>query len=635
MKSLPLILLAFLASCAQVRADVKLDSLFSDHAVLQRDLPLPVWGEAASGENIVVEFAGARASATAQGGHWKVVLPPRPAGGPYEMTVRGTNTVVVKDILLGDVWVASGQSNMERQLGPRPPQQEIDNWRQEVAAADHPQIREYYVPEVTSLQPVADVHSRWVVCSPQTAADFTAVGYFFVRDLQKAVGVPIGLVFSAWGGTVAEAWTSIAALKTLPDFAAAAEQLDVMANVADPAKAQSDFLAAREPGSAPGHTWAAPGFDASTWPVAPGAAFTTAVDPQPFQGVIWTRREVDLPLAAAGHPATLHLGKVDDMDTTYVNGVQVGMTDGWEVPRNYTVPANLLRSGRNVIAVRIVNVGGVGGITPGEGNQFALEIAGAGLIPLAGNWRYKESTPMSQLAGLPTLAQYGPNTPSVLFSGMIAPLLQFPIKGVVWYQGESNNDRAQQYRTLFPTMIADWRRHWGLGNFPFLFVQIAPYEGMGPEIREAQFLTLQKAPNTAMAVLTDIGDAHDIHPPHKAQVGARLALAARALAYHERIEYSGPLYQSVQFGMERATVSFQHAGGGLVARNGPLKGFTIAGEDGNFVPAQAEISGDTVVVSSPQISHPTAVRYGWANVPEVNLFNAEGLPASPFRTDGH
>ena len=635
MKIHPFLLLSFYASFA-AHAEVKPNSLFGDNAVLQRDMPLPVWGEAGNGEKVTVELAGQRAETIAQNGRWRVVLAPSPMGGPYAMTIRGTNTVTLNNVMLGDVWVASGQSNMERQLGPRPPQPEIDNWQQEVAAADYPLIREYYVPEVASVAPVADVHSRWTVCSPKTVRDYTAVGYFFARDLQKATRVPIGLLFSAWGGTPAEAWTSTASLKKLPDFAAIAQKMEDMAHVPSaPAKAQPDYFAAHDPGSAKGQNWAAPTLDVTNWKEAAGAAYYG-----PFEGIIWTRREIELPPQWAGSQAILHLGKIDENDTTFVNGVQIGATEGWEVSRNYRIPAGVLSAGRTVIAVRIVNTSGAGGMSEDAGTKFSLEIsgtagatAGPGPIPLAGNWRYQTSTAMAQLGDMPSFRSVNANTPSVLFSGMIAPLLPFPIKGVVWYQGEANNGRAAQYQTLFPAMIADWRERWGIGNFPFLFVQIAPFEGMKPEIREAQFLTLEKSPNTAMVVTADIGEARNIHPPHKAPVGARLALAARALAYHEHLEYSGPLYQSMQVEGGHITISFQHVGGGLVARGGPLKGFTIAADDGIFVPAEAAIQGATVVVSSAGVTNPSAVRYGWANVPDVNLFNQEGLPASPFRTN--
>jgi sialate O-acetylesterase len=636
-----LCLVSLVLFCAAgARAEVKPNSLFSDNAVLQQGISLPVWGTAREGEPITVDFAGQRVSTVARGGKWLVRLRPLAVNDlPTDLIIHGDNVVTVKNIVVGEVWVASGQSNMERQLGPRGGQPEIDHWKEEVASANYPLIREYYVPEVLSPGPKTDVNSQWTVCSPQTVKDFTAVGYFFARDLFKAKKVPVGILFTAWGGTVAEAWTSAASLKSMPEFRPAIQAVEAAAAPAPGATGDlptqfAAWYAKNDPGSKAGQEWSASLLSTADWQ-------TTAVPwtyPDSFDGVMWLRKEINLPPAWAGKAATLDLGPIDDMDTTWVNGVLVGRGDSWQLPRHYPVPAGLLKAGRNVIAIRALDTGGVGGLM-GSPDAYQLVAADPGApapLPLAGPWLTKlgfELKNASPLPGSSSSSSINPNTATVLFNSMIAPLLPFPIRGVIWYQGESNQDRAQQYRTLFPLMIADWRKDWGIGNFPFLFVQIAPFNGMRPEIREAQFLTLQKSPNTAMAVTTDIGDANNIHPAHKEPVGARLALAARALAYGERIEYSGPLYQSMRTQGSRVTLTFTHIGDGLVAKDGALKGFTVAGPDGKFVPAQAEIQGSAVVVSSPQVPNPTAVRYGWDFVPDVNLFNSEGLPASPFRTD--
>jgi sialate O-acetylesterase len=332
----------------------------------------------------------------------------------------------------------------------------------------------------------------------------------------------------------------------------------------------------------------------------------------------------------------LHLGAVDDVDTTWVNGVSVGATMGWEEPRVYRVPGSLLKAGENVIAVRVLDTGGGGGLYGGRDALRLIYTASghAHSLSLAGTWRCKPGVALSVSGWPPADFSQSPSSPTVLYNAMIAPLLPYALRGVIWYQGEANVGRERQYQELFPAMIADWRQAWGLGDFPFLFVQIAPYNTMSPEIREAQLLTLKRATNTAMAVTIDCGDAYDIHPANKEPVGARLALAARALAYGEKLEHSGPIYQSLEVKGAEAILSFTHLGGGLVAKNGALKGFTLAGADKVFRPAQAEIRGDTVVVSAPGVNSPVAVRYGWANVPEGNLFNRAGLPASPFRTDG-
>jgi sialate O-acetylesterase len=333
-----------------------------------------------------------------------------------------------------------------------------------------------------------------------------------------------------------------------------------------------------------------------------------------------------------GKEALLHLAEIDDADTTWVNGVKVGETDVWTTRRNYRIPVGGLKAGRNVITVRVLDTGGNGGFMGREG-QLKLDTPGEPPVPLAGEWHCREGCSLAKVPAPPQKPGESPNTPTVLYNAMIAPLQAFPIKGVVWYQGESNNGRTKQYQKLFPLLIADWRRVWRGGNFPFLFVQIAPYRDMSPEIREAQFLTLKKSPYTAMAVITDAGDADDIHPARKEVPGERLALAARALAYKEKLEFSGPLFKAMKIEGGKAVVSFTHTGGGLMAKDGELKGFTIAGADKKFVPAKAEIKGRTVVISSGEISSPTAVRYGWSNVPDVNLYNQEGLPASPFRSD--
>jgi sialate O-acetylesterase len=353
-----------------------------------------------------------------------------------------------------------------------------------------------------------------------------------------------------------------------------------------------------------------------------------------FDGVFWFRRTIDLPEIGTNSDFELHLGAVDDIDTTWVNGVQVGAISGWDAPRMYRVSASVWKPGSNVIVVRVLDTGGNGGLWGGD-DPMRLDIRNGektNSISLTGTWLCKQSVSLTDVGWLPTDYSQSSSTPSVLYNGMIAPLLSYAIRGVIWYQGESNVGRERQYRTLFPAMITDWRRTWGEGDFPFLFVQIAPYRGNSPEIREAQLLTWQNTTNTAMAVTIDCGDASDIHPPHKQPMGARLALAARAIAYGEKLEYSGPVFKSMKIEGSEAVLRFTHPGGGLVAKDGPLKGFTIAGADKVFHPAQAEIRGQTIVVISDAVFRPVAVRYGWANVPEGNLFNRAGLPASPFRT---
>jgi sialate O-acetylesterase len=630
-----------LAASPPARPEVQPNALFSDHAVLQQGRDVPVWGTAGDGERVAVEIAGKKATTIAQDGRWRVRLPPLPAGGPYTMTIAGTaNAVAITDVLVGEVWICSGQSNMERQLGLRPGQQLITDWQAEAAAAKYPQIRHFLVPQKPALALVESVPGRWVVCSPETVADFSAVGYFFGRDLFQARRVPIGLIHSSWGGTPAESWTSPDTLRTLPDFADRITQLDrlrteIQSGTYDYAKLLEGWFRVHDPGSAAGAPWSARELDANTWAQTNLPAVWEDTGMPGFDGVMWFRKTFDLPASWAGADAELQLGAIDDSDTTWVNGVQVGATSGWRVPRVYRVPAAALRPGSNVIAVRVLDTGGNGGIW-GDGHPLQLvppKGKSDASIPLAGQWLRQPSARLGPVPSPPSDLRNSQMVPGALYNGMIAPLLPYAMRGVIWYQGESNVGREKQYQTLFPAMIADWRRAWGEGEFPFLFVQIAPYRTMTPEIREAQLLAWQRTPNTAMAVTIDCGDANDIHPVHKQPVGARLALSARALAYGEQIEYSGPVFASMQIERGGAVLRFTHPGGGLVAKGGPLIGFTIAGTDKVFHPATAAIEGDTVKVSAESVAQPVAVRYGWANVPEGNLFNAAGLPASPFRTD--
>jgi sialate O-acetylesterase len=619
----------------------ELNPLFQNNAILQCGVRVPVWGTARAGEKITVTFGGQNVLTVATNGVWKIWLKPmKPNSTPQTLRVAGDTTSVVTNVLVGEVWVASGQSNMERPLGLRGGQQPIIDWEREVAAAKYPEIRQFYVPQTKSFTPLATVKGSWSVCSPETVKDFTAVGYFFARDLFAARHVPIGIIHSSWGGTPAEAWTSEAALQKIPDFVP--QLADLKQLIADPVLAerenearQAEWYEKVDPSSKPGAAWSAANLAVSDWKTMTLPTFWENAGYPDFDGIFWFRRAFDLPENWDGGDVELHLGAVDDNDTTWINGSQVGATMGWNVPRVYRVPGNLLKRGENVIAVRVLDTGGNGGLYGGDDAMRLLfnAIGATNSISLAGPWRCKQSVSLKTTGWPPGNFSQDSSAPTVLYNGMIVPLLPYAIRGVIWYQGEANVGRERQYQTLFPAMIADWRQAWGEGDFPFLFVQIAPFSGMTPEIREAQLLSWQHTKNTAMAVTIDCGDANDIHPPHKQPVGARLALSARALAYGEKIEYSGPVYKSLKIEDTNAILHFTHLGGGLVARDGELKGFTIAGADKVFRPAQAKIVGDTVVVNSAEVLQPVAVRYGWANVPEGNLFNHVGLPATPFRTD--
>ena len=641
MKQIILLLLALACMNSRMHADVIPNPLFTDNAVLQQGIKAPIWGTADPGERVTVEFAGQTVSTTASAeGKWLVHLSPLKAGGPRILTISGRNKIVLTNILAGEVWLCSGQSNMERQLGLRAGQQPITDWKQEVAAANYPEIRHFGATQTKAFAPAQTVKGSWTVCSPETVTNFTAIGYFFGRDLYRARQVPIGLIHSSWGGTPAEAWTSEAALSTQPDWTEALAQVKLLAT--DPVGTQREiqkqleaWYQAKDPGSAASPPWSATDLDTRLWKAMTLPTYWENAGYPDFDGTFWFRRTVDLPEDWNGSDAELHLGAVDDNDTTWVNGVEVGATIGYNLPRVYRVPAGVLKRSTNVIAVRVLDTGGNGGLYGGDDPMRLVVNAGGktNSISLAGEWLCRQGVSLANVGWPPTDYSQSPNAPTVLYNGMIAPLLPYAIRGVIWYQGESNVGRERQYRTLFPTMIADWRHAWGEGDFPFLFVQIAPYHGNSPEIREAQLLSWQNTTNTAMVVTIDCGDANDIHPPRKQPMSARLALAARAIAYGEKLEYSGPVFQSMKIEGSEVVLRFTHPGGGLVAKDGPLKGFTIAGADKIFHPAQAEIRGQTIVVASDAVSRPVAVRYGWANVPEGNLFNRAGLPASPFRTD--
>lgn len=450
---------AFLVmSAACANANVKPSSLFSDNAVLQQGMPVPVWGEARSGEKVSVTIQGKTASATSEGGKWMVRLRPLKAGGPFTMTIKGDNTIELRNVLVGEVWIASGQSNMQMSVASSA------NAQDTIANSADPMVHLITIPRQGTDEPLSNVNAQWVECGPRTTPDFSAVAYFFGRDLRKARDVPIGLISTNYGGTPAEAWTRRGALEEVPEL------------------------------------------------------------------------------------------------------------------KHY--------------------------VTGGNGRR-------------------------------------DPGRPMALYNAMIAPVIPYAIKGAIWYQGESNADRAWEYRTLFTTMIRNWRTDWGQGDFPFFTVQLAPFMKINPEpmdsawaeLRDAQLYSTVALPKAGMAVITDVGEENDIHPKKKGPVGARLALAARAIAYGERIEYSGPAYESIRVDGNRIRLRFRHAHGMRATGGGDLKGFTIAGADRKFHNAVAVIERGQVFVTSQSVPEPVAVRYGWANFPVVNLENDSGLPASPFRTD--
>jgi len=624
---------------------MKLASLFSDHAVLQREMQLPVWGWAEPGSLVTVELAGKSAIATAGAdGKWLAKLLPLPAGGPHTLVAKtqGAAPVVVNDVLIGEVWLCSGQSNMELQLPG------AINGKEEVAAANHPRLRLFLVPLASDVVSSEEIPSQWEVCTPESAANFSAVGYFHGLELQRRLGVPVGLIGSSRGGTMAEAWTSREGLAAEPTLLPIAEESDRLfasepEAVKDLCKDFSDQeLAVKRPVPATNK-----GFEQGWANLEAGEGWETIQAPGTWQGaglsfsgVVWYRREVEIPGGWAGQDLTLSIGACDKSEWTYFNGEPVGsltMQDNpsaWSTQRVYTVPGRLVKAGKAAIAVRIYSNIYNGGMTGPEHGMFLKPVAApkSAAIALAGAWSYQVEH------------NFGPHTlvaPCALFNGMIAPLIPYALRGVAWYQGESNADHPFRYRKLFPALIRDWRRRWGQEHLHFHYVQIANYtdqpeqpgESQWAELREAQTMALS-LPDTGMAVIIDIGEAANIHPLNKQDVGRRLAASVLSKVHGlADVTASGPLYKSSQAEGLQIRILFSDVDGGLEARGGALKAFAIAGEDRKFVWADAEIDGETVVVSSSFVNAPVAVRYGWADNPPCNLYNKAGLPASPFRTD--
>lgn len=634
---------------------LRLPAIFGNHMVLQRGQVIPIWGLSAPTAYVTVSFHGDTASAMADiQGNWAMELGPYPEGGPYTMTVESGNTKIeFKDVLIGEVWLASGQSNMEMSLNS------VQNGYEETQNANFPQIRLFQTPLVADSEPQFTCGGSWTLCSPATAAGFSAVAYFFGRELHQRYNVPIGLIESAWGGTPAESWTSLEVLEENPVFESILERVpDPDEDL--PAKMQEWEVAhklweqearLKDPGDK-GYPlgFAQPDFDDSNWETMtlPGP-FDTNTPQLLIDGAVWFRTKVSIPREWEGESLALSLGAIDDFDSTYYDNVQVGATgletpNSWMTPRHYTIHGKLVHAGEATIAVRVFDEAAQGGFTGHPDDMYLTLDDGGDRISLAGEWRFyvEYSRNHSDVPPEPPCPGWNSWTPSGLYNAMINPLIPYAIKGAIWYQGESNADRAYQYRTLFPTMITNWRDDWEQGDFPFYWVQLAnfgasnadPVESDWAELREAQSMTLD-LPNTGQAVTIDIGDTVDIHPKNKQDVGKRLALIAMAQAYGEDdIVCSGPAYHTMKVEGNKATIYFTHADGGLSVNDGrPVTGFAIAGKDRIFHWAQAEISGEQVIVSCEKVPNPIAVRYGWSGNPEVNLYNRSGLPASPFRTD--
>lgn len=610
------------------------------HMVLQRDKPNTFWGWTAPGEKVTVSLDGKSASGVAgSDGKWTVRLTPPKVGGPYTVQIDGSQHASLDDVLVGDVWICGGQSNMEFGLTM------ALGGAEAVAGATDPNIRLFMAPHQIAFQPALTNGGSWAVCTPQSVAQggwggFSAVGYFFGKKLHDETNVPIGLVHDNWGGTVAEAWTSREGLKPLGDFDPHLKVIDayLAGGNASFAKQLADWFVANDPGSKPGAEWYRPEA-ADGWQAVDVPTGFDGLGLANFDGTAWFRRDIELTADQAAQASTLTLGPIDDADVTWINGKAVGSGTVYNQPRAYPVAAGTLHAGHNSLVVRVLDTGAFGGFS-GPADALALTLADGTKLPLTGGWTGRVGVDLKKASAFPVDLGGNPNIPTVLSNGMIEPMLPLAVKGAIWYQGESNADRAEQYRRLLPAMIGDWRRRFGQGDFPFYIVSLAaftahknaPGDDNWAELREAQAMTARDVKNSGLAMAIDVGDAADIHPKDKKTVGDRLALVALARDYGKKVIYQGPTYRSMKLQGTSIRLAFDHADG-LVARGGAPGEFAVCGDDHVWHWATATLQGNSVIVGSPDVPKPVAVRYAWQANPVANLYNAAGLPMVPFRTD--
>jgi sialate O-acetylesterase len=626
----------FLIFCTMANANVRMPLLFSDGMVLQRNKVIPVWGWADANEKVEVHFNKQTKTIIAdQNGKWMMKLDSEKAGGPFELIISGKNKIVIKDVWVGEVWICSGQSNMEFQM------YKTKNSKDEIEDSNYPMIRHFGVAQDLSGSPKEDLKAgKWAVCNKETISDFTAVGFFFAKKLYAELKIPIGIINTSWGGTCVETWTSRQAFEKNDEFKAMiadVPQVDMDAvfeiykkSVLDNIKKVQGFdvIMANE------NQFKDLNFKDANWPEIKVPSLWENQQIGNIDGIVWMRKTIVLSAEQAKKEAVLHLSKVDDEDVTYVNGVQVGTNNIWEAQRVYTIPAGVLKEGTNVIAVRISDYSGGGGIY-GDPADLRIDFKDSNIM-LEGLWKFNV---------VQVKIAISPNSyPSLLYNAMVNPLIPYAFQGVLWYQGEANVWRAKQYKKAFPLMITDWRTKWNQGDFPFYFVQLSTFNEFNgnskvgsrwAELREAQTETLQ-LPNTGMVVTTDIGNAKDIHPTNKQDVGARLAAIALNNLYGKKQVCSGPMYKSMEIKENQIILAFDKAGSGLSSSDNSenVKGFEIAGADKVFYAAKAIIKNNIVIVSCEKVPNPVAVHYAWADDDtEINLFNKEKFPASPFRTD--
>lgn len=625
-----------------VKAEVTLPKLISNGMILQRDQKVKLWGWALPGEEIHIDFNGQTLKTTcAENQRWEATLAPMKAGGPYQMTISGKNNIVLKDILLGDVWLCSGQSNMEFLLS-----KSKELYKEEVANSTNNQIREFSVKSSSSYVVRKDVlDGSWKSANPQNVLGFSAVGYFFALNLYQKYKVPIGIIHSSFAGSPAEAWMSDEALQSYPHYLKKAapykDEAYTKSVLAKDKKTNDDWFAEMNKsdkglrGRNP--IWSKSDIDVSDWKTlkVPGVWEDQGLQ---VDGVVWLRKQVNVPADMLEKPVFLELGLIDDIDSTYVNGKFIGTKNNRYLARRYEIPTGLLKVGENTIVVRVVDKEGKGGIIAGK--QYRL-VNDDKQIDLTGDWLYKVGHAMPAMP-VNTFIRLD-YMPGIQYYSKLQPIANYTIKGAAWYQGEANTGKPEEYKTLLPAMIKDWRTLWGQGDFPFLIVQLANYmapsaepeDGGWPRLREAQQFVANTVPNAGLALAIDVGETNDIHPLNKKDVGHRLALSAFKVAYGDK-NAEDPItkFDKMSTDGNKIIVSFKNLNKGLQAKNGELKQFAIAGADKKFYWAKAIIKNGKVEVWSDKVTQPVAVRYAWANNPEgSNLYNLNGLPVAPFRSD--
>lgn len=638
------ILLALTLFSLSLSAQIRLPKIISDGMILQRDEKLKIWGWASPNEKVTVQFDTKKYNTKADAnGNWSVTLPPMPADNrPHTVTIKGKNTITINDVLLGDVWFCSGQSNMVHQM-------DIHDvtYAKDIAEANFSGIRQFWVPNITNLVgPAQEIPSgEWVSAIGDKVRPFSAVAYFFARNVHQKYDVPIGIINASWGGSPIEAWISEDGYKDFSDILATIKKNKDTSYVNQANRGAGASFRPRKSndlGQLSSPKWFEESYKPKNWKPINVPGYWEDQGIRNLDGVVWYRKTIDVPANMTGKEAKVWLGRIVDADELYINGKRIGSTGYMYPQRRYTVPSDVLKSGKNTLTVRVTNNMGKGGFVPDK--PYCLFV-GKDTIDLKGTWHYKVGEvfePRSFGGGGGPQGITAMNQPAAMYNAMVHPHINYGIKGVLWYQGETNTGRADQYESMLNAMISDWRTRWEKPELPVVYAQLPgfmeydylPAHGGWAFHREATLKAL-RIPNTAMTVNIDLGEWNDIHPDNKKDVGERMAIAAQKIAYGENIVHSGPIYKSSRIDGDKIILEFDHVGSGLITSDDDAPAdFAIAGEDKKFRWAKTKIENNKIVVWHDDISAPKYVRYAWADNPvNPNLYNKEGLPASPFRTD--